>query len=483
VQSKGELKPTDFFSPSNNAELDEKDLDLGSAAPIALPSPYFGTEAVPNLLVQASKTGELYLLNRSNLGGMKQGPGETDLVVREQGLGTYGGVWDGSALWPGDGGYVYIPAVAEPLKGSENFDYLRYFKYEVEKGLPRLSSAAKSVDQFGFGSGSPIVTSNGVSNGSAVVWIPRCPPSSETTHCEKAELFAYPAVPSTEALTPLWKAPIGWASKFSRPDASSGHVYVGNREGELFSFSGHVLTPSTASLEFGTVPVGGQRASEVTFTNSGTPLEVSAVRAPSAPFEATGLPAKGTVIAPGQAITVQVKFSPVAAGKFAGSLGLATQAGETTVALSGSTPEPSAAPVPPTGGVAQTASALLTSAGGFGTVNATTEPLALRNLKLHLLSSKPGHHRRAKVSYTLTASGKVKLVLYRRVISHRCKGGVRTCVRYMRTKLSYTVTGHAGRNVLTLDLGRLRAGDYRLTATPIARSGATVARSVAFRIR
>jgi hypothetical protein len=70
------------------------------------------------------------------------------------------------------------------------------------------------------------------------------------------------------------------------------------------------------------------------------------------------------------------------------------------------------------------------------------------------------------------------------VTSHRCEQGAHTCVRYVRTKLSFNFAGHAGINVVTLDLGRLRAGDYRLTATP-STSPATPAarRSVSFTVR
>ena len=46
VQHDGTLKAEDFFSPFNNTELSENDLDLGSGAPLGLPS-QFGTEAIP----------------------------------------------------------------------------------------------------------------------------------------------------------------------------------------------------------------------------------------------------------------------------------------------------------------------------------------------------------------------------------------------------------------------------------------------------
>ncbi len=226
VQSGGVVKPTDFFSPFENVSEDQEDLDLGSSAPIALPSPYFGTTSIPHLLVQSGKTGYVYLLNRDNLGGMGQGPSGTDNVLQR--LGPYGGVWDGSAVWPGNGGYVYIPSVE---KGTDN---LRFFKYGVEAGEPRLSLAATSPDSPAFGSGSPIVTSNGTRSGSAILWMTWCPSSS----CKEAHLRAYNAVPAGSLPEKLWEEPIGTAAKFTRPDASNGHIYVGNSQGDIFGYSG-----------------------------------------------------------------------------------------------------------------------------------------------------------------------------------------------------------------------------------------------------
>ena len=65
----------------------------------------------------------------------------------------------------------------------------------------------------------------------------------------------------------------------------------------------------------------------MTFTNTGTKLTVKAVHAPSAQFEATSLPKVGSVIEPGEVITVNVTFKSSTPGNFTGSLGLTTEAG------------------------------------------------------------------------------------------------------------------------------------------------------------
>jgi hypothetical protein len=278
VQPGGALKTKDYFSPFNNKELDEGDVDLGSSDPVALPSQYFGTASVPELLLQEGKQGVVYLLNRRNLGGRTSNDGT---VVQK--LGPSGGVWGAAAVWPGEGGYVYIPAVGEGV--------VHFYKYEVEAGLPKFSLAATSPEEFAFGSSSPIVTSSGTTSGTAAVWITRCPEKAELGQgCKNAELLAYSPVPGKgEEVVQLWKAPIATAAKFSRPYPNEGHIYVGNNEGALFGFSGPQLKASGESLDLGSTPVGGQLAGEVTFTDTGTPLTVSAVHTPATPFEVTGL--------------------------------------------------------------------------------------------------------------------------------------------------------------------------------------------------
>jgi outer membrane protein assembly factor BamB len=482
VQPGGELKPTDFFSPADNALLDEHDLDLGSSAPIALPSRYFGTPSVPDLLVQGGKEGYVYLLNRDNLGGMGQGPlsTENDLVVQK--LGSYGAVWDGDAVWPGDGGYVCIPSVAPERSDSGSSNYMRFFKYGEEAGEPRLSLAAESPESepFWFGSGSPIVTSDGASNGTGVLWITRCP----TTGCGNAQLVAYNPVPlGKRSLQTLWSAPIGVATKFSRPLAANGHVYVGNFEGQLFGFSGPQLTPSSESLNLGKAPVGAQLTGQVTFTNTGSSrLDVSTVRAPSPPFTA-GLPAPSTAIEPGHAIVVRVAFTPTEAGGFTGSLGLTTQAGETTLVLSGAA-TPAGEPTP-TSGAGGSAPVTLTTPNVPGTLASTVEPpVLLTALRIGSIPARRGGARHElRLTYTLSRASTVEVTAARRVVSRRCRAGGATCIHYLPIRLRLRVAANAGSNTLVVNLARLPAGYYRLAIVPLPRTGVSgVARYGRFRV-
>ena len=148
VQPNGELKPVDFFAPFDAQQLDENDADFASGGITGLPDEYFGTTALPHLAVAVGKEGYVYLVNRDHLGGYRQGSGGGDDAVQR--LGPYGGVWARPAVWPGDGGYVYIPT-SSGSTGGGTFDV---YKYGLNgTGQPSLARVAKAEEVFGWGWG------------------------------------------------------------------------------------------------------------------------------------------------------------------------------------------------------------------------------------------------------------------------------------------------------------------------------------------
>ncbi len=188
-QPDGTLAAQDFFSPADAPTLDAGDLDYGSAGPVGLP---VGTTVYPHIMVQGGKIGRVFLLNRDDLGGRKQGPGGTDNDLYQSQ--AYGGMWGHPAVFeastsplpPGSSGlsdYVY---------SLGKNDYLRVFQLGTDSsGRPVLTDAANSTYTFGFSSGSPVVTSNGTNPSSAVVWVVNSSGGSETG----ATLVAFDAVP------------------------------------------------------------------------------------------------------------------------------------------------------------------------------------------------------------------------------------------------------------------------------------------------
>ena len=62
------LKVGDYFTPFNTSSEDAGDADFGSAGPLLLPDLTDASNATQQLAVGAGKDGNLYVLNRSNLG-------------------------------------------------------------------------------------------------------------------------------------------------------------------------------------------------------------------------------------------------------------------------------------------------------------------------------------------------------------------------------------------------------------------------------
>jgi hypothetical protein len=336
VQSNGSLKAVDFFSPANAPTLDRQDGDLGAGGTVGLP---FGTSTYPHLLVQAGKDHRIFLLNRDSLGGRETGAGGTDNVVFTGG--PYGGQWGHPAAYAGSGGadYVYYSG-----NGNGTPDYLRVLQFNGSTSAhPVLKDVANSPGTFGYTSGSPVVTSDGGYNPSAIVWETWASGPSGTG----ALLEAFNAVPAAgqATLTELWSAPIGTAAKFSVPATNGGHVYVGTRSNTVYGFGvSNALPLVGGQVSFGSVTVGGAAKTmtasvDATRAMVVTGLSVSATASP-VPF-ALGTPTVGgkavtfpVSLTAGQHVNVPVTFSPATAAAVTGSLNFTTNVpGHPTVSI------------------------------------------------------------------------------------------------------------------------------------------------------
>ena len=332
VQADGTLKAVDFFAPYNASYLDTWDADFASGGVTGLPEEYFGTLAIPHLAVAVGKSGYVYLLNRDNLGGIGEGPSGSDDVVQR--IGPYGGVWSRPAVWPGEGGWVYIPTASGGSSASGSSGSLDVYQYGLSgTGTPTLSRQASSSEAFGFSSSAPVITSNGTAEGSALVWIVWAPNAGG----EGAQLRAYNPIPVDGQPVLRFSAPVGTSAKFALPGVGAGRLYVGTRDGHVLAFGSPVTPILTGSATtFPTTTVG--QSSEKTLTLTATePLTLSTVASSSSQFTlgtpSSPLPA---ALATGQTIKVPITFSPTGTGPIGATLTATTSTSKTaTFALSG----------------------------------------------------------------------------------------------------------------------------------------------------
>jgi Bacterial lectin/PQQ-like domain/Abnormal spindle-like microcephaly-assoc'd, ASPM-SPD-2-Hydin len=327
VQPDGSLKPVDFFAPFDGPSLDSFDSDFASGGVTGLPSEYFGTAAIPHLIVADGKQGYVYLLNRDSLGGVSQGTGGSDNVVQR--LGPRGGVWSRPGIWPGDGGYVYIPTSS----GSSGGGHLDMYKYGLTgTGLPSLSLAGSSEDAFGWGSGAPVITSEGTNSGSALIWIIW---STNRTGAG-GQLRAYDPIPVNGKPVLRFQAPLGTASNYSTPGVGAGKLFVGNREGKVMAF-GSPVTPvlSGPATSFPTTTIGSSAQKTLTLT-ANSAVTITKLSSSSAQYTvgtpSIALPAK---LVAGQTIQVPLTFTPAEAGLVGGNLTAETSGGNVSFAFSG----------------------------------------------------------------------------------------------------------------------------------------------------
>jgi hypothetical protein len=325
VGADGKLTPVDFFAPFDTADLDQWDADFGSGALVGLPNQYFGTSSHPHLAVAVGKEGYVYLFDRDNLGGLDWGSGGGDNVLQR--LGRFGGVWGRPAVWPGDGGWIYVPT-------TTNASTLDAYQYGVTgSGTPSLSPAGSAPGTFGWGTGSPIVTSDGTTHGSAFLWIIW---SADRTGAG-AQLRAYDLSNGSLA-APVYQHAIGTSTNYSMPGVGNdGRLFIGTRDGQLEAFGSPVTEPlSGPPLSFPPTTDGSTATRSLVLTAK-EPVKVTNVAVDaSTPFTlGTPTPAVGAQLRTDDQISIPVTFAPSQPGLAAAQVTVTTDSGPVTFSVSG----------------------------------------------------------------------------------------------------------------------------------------------------
>jgi LysM repeat protein len=197
----------DDFTPANQAQLDAYDMDQAAGGLMIVPTQTSGS--YPYLLVQAGKSGYVYLLNRQNLGGYNPAG---DQVVQELpwAVGNVG-AWSAPAYWNGT---VYYWGQIDTLKA-----------FPLVNGQ-LTGPTAVSSETYGYPGANPTISANGNTQG--IVW------SLETDGymtSGSSVLMAHNAANVSTTLyssnTNLSRDNPGYAVKFTVPTVVNGKVYVG----------------------------------------------------------------------------------------------------------------------------------------------------------------------------------------------------------------------------------------------------------------
>jgi hypothetical protein len=339
----GALSAHDFFSPGNAPSLDASDTDYGAGGPTGLP---FGTTTYPDEVMQAGKDGRIFVLNRDNLGGREQGPGNSDQFLANGG--PYAGQWghpaffaDTPTLTTGN-----APTSDDYMIYAGKNDFMREFKFGVTASgdKPGFTDVANSSFTLGFGSGSPTITSNGSDAATGVIWeVHSNNGSGSGAFLGAWQLLPVPRSGGGVKISEIWAAPMGTSSKFSVVATNNGMVYAGTRDGHVLGFGltgGAALTRS-GSAQFHDTPVGSSASKQVSVTATRTVTvtgaSVGAAAAP-APFtlgrvtltrHGAGRPGRvkfPVTLNQGDALRAVAKFAPRTAGGADGVVSFTTAA-------------------------------------------------------------------------------------------------------------------------------------------------------------
>jgi hypothetical protein len=199
----GNLKVADYFDMSNTVSESGIDADLGSGGPMVLPDLNFGTGGILNLAVGAGKDGNIYVVNRNNMG--KFSPTANNVYQELPGALPIG-VWGVPAYFNNT---VYYCDQNSTLKS-----------FSIVNG--KLSTAPGHTGaSFTYPGVLPSVSANGASNG--IAW------AIENT--ATAVLHAYVASDLTQELFNSNQASggrdhFGAGNKFITPMIADGKVFA-----------------------------------------------------------------------------------------------------------------------------------------------------------------------------------------------------------------------------------------------------------------
>jgi hypothetical protein len=207
----------DYFAPSNWQSLDQGDVDISGSQPLVIDAP----SMTPAALVMAQgKDGNLYLLDRGNLGGV----GTANVGT----LNVLSGEITNAGAWATVGGATYV--VVRPNQGGSgvgcpNGTAGDLVAVKLDPSAPQKMTVAWCAN--GQGEGSPIITTSD-GNADALVWTA----GAEASNQLHAWDLATGAVVFAGGTTADKLAKV---RRFTTPIAANGRVFVGG-DGKLFAF-------------------------------------------------------------------------------------------------------------------------------------------------------------------------------------------------------------------------------------------------------
>lgn len=206
------LKVESYFTPFNFQYLEDNDWDFGGMGALLMPN--------SNYFLTGGKDGNLYLLNKDDMGGYSAGANH---VQQNISLGTGAMLHSQAAYYKGTSNeYVYV--------WSEN-DHLRSFPFNRSTNLLDESQQKVSSVEGPIGESGAVLStsSNGSLAGTGILWASYSSSGDANQQTRPGILRAFDAEDVTKE---LWnnsedqKDISGNYAKFCSPTIANGHVYL-----------------------------------------------------------------------------------------------------------------------------------------------------------------------------------------------------------------------------------------------------------------
>ena len=230
MSTSGGLAVADSFSPYNQSALGNADLDLASAGMTLLPDSA-GTAAHPHLMVASGKDGEVYVIDRDNMGGYQSAVQNTQIVqwlpygasvgtpavgvapitVTNPTLPYVSNSYNSPAYWQNR---VYFCGVKDACK-----------LFTLSGGLLSALPASKTVATYAYPGTQPTISAASSTATSAVMWaVERNSTTVSILHAYNATNLATELYNSSQAAGGRDTA--GAPVHFPKPTVANGRVFV-----------------------------------------------------------------------------------------------------------------------------------------------------------------------------------------------------------------------------------------------------------------
>jgi hypothetical protein len=218
----GELAVADYFATYNTVAQSTQDIDFGSGGALLLPDEV-GSAAHPHLVVGAGKDGNIYLVDRDDMGKWNgvDGGADNSQIVEELPDATPGRIFSSPAYFDHA---LYFGDIGGTLK-----------RFAMADG--HITATPTSRSTYAYPSGvTPSVSANGGApdpGSTAIVWAVDTPWAATTVlHAYAAGDLSHELYNATQADGGRDAVPLS-ANKFIVPTVANGHVYVGTQSSVL----------------------------------------------------------------------------------------------------------------------------------------------------------------------------------------------------------------------------------------------------------